>query len=623
MQCKSLSLAIALGLPVLGASSLSPAYAQDAATDLDDIVVTATRTAVSVDASLAAVEVIDRSAIERSQARSLPELLRGRAGINLVNQGGAGKLTTLFLRGTESDHTLFLVDGVRIGSTTSGLASLQDIPVEQIDRIEIVRGPRSSLYGADAIGGVIQIFTRRAGNGIAPRFRVGAGSHGLREASAGLDIGRTRAWFGADVAWQRTDGINACDVATPTPFSGGCFIFAPQPDRDGYRNRSLSLRGGFDPTDALGFEARALRAEGHNDYDGDFVDNSDIVQQAIGGKARWRPTDAVDLQLNVGRNLDVSDSYLQDSFNNRFETTRDSATLQGDFALAEGRLLTLGLDWLRDRADVDSGFSPFSAERDNRAAFAQLQWRAGAHDVQAGLRHDDNQQFGGHGTGNLAWGWSFADGLRLTASVGTAFKAPTFNELYYPFFGNPDLRPEESTSVEVGLGQRRDRWHWQLNAYDTRIDDLIAYDASLGLPNNIDRARIRGAEFVVGTALAGWDVAAQASVVDPRSASGFQDGNILPRRARAAARFDLDRSIGSWRFGATWIGEGNRYDNISNTRRLGGYATLDLRAEYVLAPAWTLQANVSNALDRDYETASFYNQPGREFGIGLRWRPAR
>jgi vitamin B12 transporter len=191
-----------LGLP-------GAAFAQ-AATDLDEVIVTATRTAITVDDALAAVEVIDSEEIARSQARSLPELLRGRAGVNLVNQGGVGKLTTLFLRGSESDHVLVLVDGVRIGSATSGLAAFQDLPIDQIDRVEVVRGPRSSLYGSEAIGGVIQVFTRRSRAGVTPHFKLGSGSNGLREANGGLDIGFARGWFGVDYNHQSSDGIHAC-----------------------------------------------------------------------------------------------------------------------------------------------------------------------------------------------------------------------------------------------------------------------------------------------------------------------------------------------------------------------------------------------------------------------------
>src|SRR5690606_19126658 len=234
--------------------------------------------------SLAAVEVIDRDAIERSQARSLQDLLRGRAGIDLANQGGLGKVSTLFLRGTESDHTLFLVDGVRIGSATSGLAALQDLPLELIERIEIVRGPRSSLYGSEAIGGVIQVFTRGGGNGTHVRAHAGAGGHGLREAGAGVDAGGmlsagVRGWFGVDAS----HGI-------ATPFFAGCGMAHPDPDRDGYRNNALSLRAGIEAGTAWKADVHALRADAHSEYDGDpawgLPDNSDTIQQVVGGRVR-------------------------------------------------------------------------------------------------------------------------------------------------------------------------------------------------------------------------------------------------------------------------------------------------------------------------------------------------
>ena len=622
MLLRSLPFAIALALPAVASAQT------DSATDLDKVVVTATRGATTANEALAAVETIDRDQIERSQARSLIDLLRGHAGINLVNQGGAGKLTTLFLRGTESDHTLFLVDGVRIGSATSGLASLQDLPLEQIERIEIVRGPRSSLYGADAIGGVIQVFTRRRREGSSAHFMLGAGSHGLREGSAGFDVGNGHAWFGADLAAQRSDGIDACEVARPTPFSGGCFIFAPQPDRDGYRNRSLSLRGGFDAGEAWSFDANAMRAEGHNDYDGDYVDNSDVVQQVIGANARWTPNSSIRLKLTAGRNTDISDNYLGDAFSNRFDTTRDTVSLQGEFTLAEGQLLSAGADWLRDRADVTDPWTPFDAARHDRGVFVQYQLHAGRHDLQAALRHDEDSQFGGHGTGSLAWGMDLAHGLRVSASYGSAFKAPTFNELYYPYYGNPDLAPETSRSFDAAIEQHGEAWHWRLDAYETRIDDLISYDASLvtperpyGQPNNIDRARIRGAEFTVGASVAGWNLDAQASHADPRSASGYSDGALLPRRARNTARIDADRGVGDWSFGGSLVAEGSRYDDVANSIELGGYATVALHVEWKFAPAWRLQARIDNLFDRDYETAAFYRQPGREFGLRLRYSP--
>jgi vitamin B12 transporter len=615
-------LAAALSLP-----SLALAQSNDAK-DLDSVVVTATRTAITADAALAAIEVIERRDIEQSTARSLPELLRGRAGITLVNQGGLGKLSTLFLRGTESDHTLFLVDGVRVGNATSGLASLQDLPLAQIERIEIVRGPRSSLYGADAIGGVIQVFTRRGEGdaGVRGRAAIGSGSHGLGEASAGLDLRGARGGVGIDLAHQSTDGINACrGYFDPATFSGaGCFIVpGTNLDRDGYRNNSATLRADFTPNEAWQFDARALRATGHNDYDGDYVDNSDIVQQVVGGSVRWKASEAVQLRLSAGRNTDVSDNYIGNTFANRFDTTRDSASLQGDVSVAAGHVLTAGFDWLRDRADVQDPWSPFSAARGNRAAFAQYQGKAGTHDLQASLRRDDNDQFGGKTTGGIAWGFGFAEGWRVTASHATAFKAPTFNELYYPFFGNPALRPEAARSSELSLRHDRGGWQFQLNAYRNDIDDLIVYDTAIFAANNIETARIRGVELTASGKLGAWLLRGQAGTLDARNlSSGGNHGKRLPRRPQHSARLDLERDLGdAFAIGLSGIAEGARWDNVGNTLRVGGYGTVDARLSWRFAAGWTLQANLVNAFDRRYETTAYYHQPGREWGLGLRWQP--
>lgn len=613
-------------LAVALAPALAFAHGDDAKT-LDSVIVTATRTATTVDASLAAVEVIDRAEIDASSARSLPELLRGRAGITLVNQGGLGKLSTLFLRGTESDHTLFLIDGVRVGSPTSGLTSLQDLPLAQIERIEIVRGPRSSLYGADAIGGVIQIFTRRAagGEGVHGRGRIALGSHHLREASAGVDLRGKRGGIGIDVAHQETDGVNAClGTYNPATWAGaGCFIVpGTHLDRDGYRNNSANLRADFTLNDAWKFDAQALRAVGHNAYDGDYSDNADVVQQTVGGSVHWSPSKTVQLQLTVGRNTDDSDNFIGNTFSNRFTTTRDTANLQGDFTLAQGQVFTTGFDWLRDQAHVTDPFSPFAAKRGNRGLFAQYQGNFGAQDLQLSLRRDDNDQFGGNTTGGIAWGLNFAHGWRITASHATAFKAPSFNELYYPGFSNPNLRPEESRSSELSLARSGEGWHLQANAYHTRINDLIAFDASIGKPGNVETARIRGLELTGDVQLGGWTARGQISWLDARNhSSGFSYGKRLARRPTRSARLDLDRDLGNWSVGVSGIGEAARWDNVANTLRVGGYGTLDGRVSWRFAPGWTVQANVINVFDKRYETSAWYVQPGREYTLSLRWQP--
>ncbi|WP_149194281.1 TonB-dependent vitamin B12 receptor [Luteimonas suaedae] len=613
MQYRILTLALAAALAPL------PALAAPAATDLDEVIVTATRTKIALADSLVPAQVIDRAEIKRSQAVSLPELLRGRAGINLVNSGGPGKQSSLFMRGAGSNQILVLIDGVRIGSATAGLPALQDIPVAQIDRIEIVRGPHSSLYGADAIGGVIQIFTRRDSGPPRPRFHAGIGSHGLREAGAGIGGGSERAWFGADVAHLRTDGIDACR-GTLAGFGAGCF--AEEPDRDGYRNRSASLRGGLAFSDAWTLDGVALRSEGDNHFDGTWANYSETVQQVVGAKLRFEPSETLTLQAGLGRSDDRTDDYLDGDFVAHLRTRREQASLQADIALASEQVLSVGADWLDDRIAGSTEYD--LASRDNLGVFALWQGDFGAQQWQASVRNDDNEQFGSHATGSLAWGLAFGPNLRLTASYATGFRAPSFNDLYYPFSGNPELDPEQSDNLNLGIAQARAGWSWSLDLYQNRVDDLINYDATTFRPVNVDQARLRGAELTFATALAGWDLSAQLSHVDPRNRSeGANHGRLLARRARNTGRIDLDRAFGAFRFGVTLNGAGHRFDDAANTTRLGGHATTDLRFEYAFHPEWTLQARASNVFDRTYETIAWYNQPGREYGLTLRYAPVR
>ncbi|HEY4581429.1 MAG TPA: TonB-dependent vitamin B12 receptor [Lysobacter sp.] len=591
-----------------------PALA-DATDPLDEVVVTANRTPIAVRDALAAVEVIDRDEIERSQARSLPDLLRGRAGISIGNQGGLGKLTTLFVRGSESDHVLVLVDGVRMGSATSGLVSFQDIPVELIERIEIVRGPRSSLYGSEAIGGVIQIFTRRDAGAVTPRLSLGAGSRDTYEAGAGLGGRIGRGWFGIDAARQQTRGYDACRAS----FSGGCF--ADEPDRDGYTRNSVSLRGGVDLATGLTFDGNALRAEGDNEYDG-FYNRSKTVQQVVGAGLAWKASDSASLRLQAGRNRDASDNFSNDAFAGDFSTDRDTVSLQGDFVLAAGQRLSAGTEWQRDQ--VRSTTQYVRVRRIDRAGFLQYQGDFGAFDLQASARRDDNEQFGRHDTGNLAVGVDLARDWRLTLGGGTAFKAPTFNELYYPFgFSNADLAPERSRTVEGGLAWKTTSANLRLDVYQTDVDDLIAYSSLTRRPENIERARLRGAELSGDTMIAGWTANASLSRVDADNRTVPGAVRTLPRRARNSARIDLDRAFGDVRLGLTATGESARYDDLANTRRLGGFATVDLRAEYAFDAAWRVQARVENLFDRDYETVEFYRQPGRGLFVTLRYSPTR
>lgn len=591
------------------AAILALCAADSQAAENDLIIVTATRTAQTEDESLASVTVITRQDIERLQARSLQDLLRGVPGLSFANNGGAGKNTALFLRGTEPDHVLVLIDGIKLGSATMGTASIQDLPVAQIERIEIVRGPRSSLYGSEAIGGVIQVFTRRGGGDLKGNFSLDLGSHATRGGSLGLSGGGARGWYSVNLALSDTDGIDACRGG----FSASCR--SDEPDADGYRNESGSLRAGYRFGNGIEVDLHALRADGENDYDGRSTNESQTRQQALGGSLRYAPADLLLLTLTGGRTRDESDNFKDGLFRSAFDTERDSLTLQGDIDLGFDRLLTLGFDYQEERVESTTDYE--ISARDNRGYFVQYQGQFSAHELQLSLRQDDHLSFGRHTTGGIAWGYPLDSGLRLRASYATAFKAPTFNELYYPGFGNADLRPEESASLEFGLKGGAGWGEWSLSAFQTRIEELVGFDPYY-VPANIARARIRGMEAQLAAAIGPWQTSASLTLLDPRNRSGGDnDGNLLQRRPRQSLRIDIDRGFGAYDFGMTLVAEGRRYDDLDNVRELGGFGSVDLRAGYRINNAWRLQGRCENLFDKQYETAAYYNQPGRSFYLTL------
>jgi vitamin B12 transporter len=362
-----------------------------------------------------------------------------------------------------------------------------------------------------------------------------------------------------------------------------------------------------------------LKTTGESEFDGNFVNESESVQQVVGGSARFSPIDVWQVTLAAGRSEDESDNFKDGSFQTRFESERDTISFQNDFSITNHNLLTLGVDYLDDRVDGTTTYAVTS--RDNKGLFIQYLGMFAAQDLQLSLRRDDNEQFGEHNTGSASWGYTINKGLRLKTSYGTAFKAPTFNELYFPGFGNANLRPEESRSTELGLSGQTSWGRWSSNIYETRIDDLIAFDASTFAAANINQARIRGLEMTFAAQIEAWDFTTNFTLLDPENRSnGTNRGNVLPRRAEQSLRFDVTHHVGKYTLGATLFTEGKRYDDLANTRELSGYASVDLRAEYMFAKDWLLQARVENLLDKEYETAAFFNQPGRGLYMTLRYQ---
>ncbi|MEN3110574.1 TonB-dependent vitamin B12 receptor [Uliginosibacterium paludis] len=581
--------------------------AADTETVLDDVVVTANRVARTAEDTLTSVSVITRKDIEQKQAATVPELLSGLPGVQFTNNGGIGKNTSLFLRGTNDGHTLVLIDGVRVGSATLGSAGLQDLPVEQIERIELVRGPRASLYGSEAIGGVIQIFTRKGPQPAA--FSLGGGSRQTYQGSATGGFGSQDLWLNVGASGFATHGINVRETAN-------------EPDKDGYTRSSMNVRGGGRIGQSLNWDLQTLHTEARNKYDGN-PNVTDVKQDLYTGNLQYTANARYNTSLRLAQNLDASTNLKEDNFSSRIDTRRSQASWQNDFSLAEGQQLVGGLDYVYDEVLSNSAFS--RTKRSNRAAFAEYLGEFGQADLQLSARHDSNEQYGHHNTGSIAAGYSFSQALRVRSSYGTAFKAPSFNDLYYPSSGNPNLQPETSRTIEAGAGGKLGQFSWDASVFKTRINNLIAWapDASGNyVPGNVSRAHITGLELSASQKFGNTTVGASATLLNPKDHSGgATEGNLLARRSRQSGRIDVDQLIGQWSVGASLNGTGKRYDAANNTVKMGGYATADLRVEYRFNPEWRIQTRVENVFDKRYQTVSTYNQPGVGAFVTLRYQP--
>lgn len=582
-------------------TSLSTLHAEEP----NAVFVTATRTAQTAEASLASVTVITEADIQRSQASNLQDLLNGYAGMNITNNGGAGNTTSLFLRGTNSDHVVVLIDGIKLGSATNGNIPLQNIPVAQIERIEIVRGPRSSLYGSEAIGGVIQIFTKKGHRKKAVDLSGGIGNYGTESYSLGFTGSSDKNSYQIQASRFETEGFNALDNKNP--------------DNDGYLNDSLNATFSHKFSNSTEWSVNLLHAEGFTEYDGYFETDQhqiNFFQQTVGTSIKSSLTSFWETELQLGQNRDENDNIINNQLFARYDTKRQQALWQNNLAFNQNNLFSFGIDYTKEKIDSNTDFTV--KQRENTGIFVQHQWTGTSSDLLLGLRQDDNQAFGKHETGNIAWGKQLG-AVRLIASYGTAFKAPSFNDLYYPGpggAGNPNLKPEESETYELILRGS----HWGISAYQTRVENLIVWEETSQYfwePSNVDNATIQGLEITSTRFMGDWQHQVDISFVDPRD---DKTDKILPRRSRKSIRFSSDRLNHNLRYGASIIGNGERYDDSANQNRVSGYWLLNLRASYFMGKEWFLQTKIENALDEEYETAKGYNQAGMTLFASINYK---
>lgn len=612
------ALALAIALPAWSQAPPPPAD------QLSQVIVTASRVPEPQSESLFSTTVLTRADIEASQAQSVQDLLAGLAGVNIDNSGGLGQASSVFIRGADSDHTLLLIDGVRVGSASLGSAPFEIIPLEQIDHIEVVRGPRSTLYGSDAVGGVIQIFTRQAGE---PGVTLGGsamdGSYDTHEFTGFVSARGRRAWASLAADVQTTAGFTACQASA----FAGCFDPNPADVSDGFQNRSGSLSAGARLSETLTAQVDALYTHGWSAFDGGgFDDRLEFQEKVFTAHLDQALGDSWHLRLTAGRNVDDERDFLDPVPVGTFDSTRNSASLQADGKLGSVLRLISGVDYEDVHVDSDTPFAVTA--RTTRAVFSELHADFAQWSALAGARYEDNEQFGGHVTENLGVSRQLGEGVRASATWGSAFRAPTFDELYFPGFGNPQLKPEESRSYELGLDGVEAALDWSLHAYQTSIDRLIAIDPLTFLPQNIAASRIRGVELQGDWHDRNWVIGGQLSGMQPLNRSaGPEYDNLLNRRAEQSAALTVRRLLrapgpggasGSVSVVTRW--QGRRYDDLANTLPMGGYLTVDLLTQWALSSDWTLEARAANLFDRSYQTAAYYTQPGRNFAVTVRYR---
>lgn len=587
--------------------------------NLPDLVVTATRTAVAKDQLAAAATVFTRKDIERLQVQSVPDLLKNTVGVDVVQNGGLGKESSVFMRGTNPDHVLVLVDGIKFGSATKGKTAFEFIPIDQIERVEIIKGPQSSLYGSEAIGGVIQIFTRK-GNVSEDKPSVsldaGGGSYDTFKTSGTINGSWQNSWYNLGVSHINTKGFN---VRQPVYEPSG----TNEPDKDGYYNTGLNARVGHRFDNNAEIEAFFMRSEGQNKYDGTLdkkgktQDNtgnkSEFVEQVVGASGSMNLLDNWRSTLRFGQSRDDGDNFRPSGlFYSRFNTTRWNGSWLNEVALTEEHKLVMGSDYRLDEVESSTKYNERS--RYDVGVFTELHSQLfDYHFVNAEVRWDKNEAFGDYVTGNVGWRYNWNYGVSLLANFGNAFKAPSFNDLYFPTFGNPDLQPEQSTSVETGLAGNHDWGQWEIRAYHTNIDNLIVY-----APNakNIGKAQIDGIESEISTQLLGWNGKLGMNLLSPVD----RKTNLqLPRRAEQTLSFDLSKSFGAIDVGANVLAQDYRYDDVKNKIQVAGFVTVDLRSAYHINKNWMLSAKLANLLDKNYQTVNTYNTADRNFFISVHY----
>lgn len=549
-----------------------------------EIIVTATRQPTRLRDVLPSAQVFTQADIERLQPRDLPTLIGRMSGVDFRDSGGRGSVSGVFIRGAAPSQSIILIDGVRSSSATVGASAIETIPVESIERIELVKGPLSGLYGADAIGGVIQIFTKKGREqGISPSLHVSYGTDDTQHYTAELGVGNERGGFHGTFSYENSAGI---DRTTN--------LFGGNGDRDGFDEFSLNVSGHYQLFDQLNAQVSVLRTDAHSEFDNLFGTDTNFDSDTKLENNALKLVYAANEQLQ----LSFDTSYFKDESNipvfaSSITTRRASYSFQGDYKLHDNHTLTGGVEYYDDRVDTLSNFVETS--RDNIAGYGQWQGRYGKLSAVGSVRYDDNEAYGDNTNGSIAVEYAFLDNFAGVVSFGTAFRAPSFNDLYFPAFGNPNVQPEESETVEVSIKGQHFGARWRLSAYHTDVDDLIGFDPATFTANNTADATLQGVEFETSFSYASWNVNTNLNFLDARD-----DGTdeFLDDRAEFAANLEVYRRFGELDVSVDLQAESGRHDRVGQT--LDGFAIVGANLNYRVNRFFRVSAHLENLFDENY-----------------------
>ena len=621
---------VALNVAVAAAFSPTTCFAQiaDQPTALQAVVVSAMRVEEPLADVLSSLTVITRKDIERSQAQTLADLLQGEAGFEFGRNGGPGAVTSVFMRGQDSINTAIFVDGIRAPVDQIGSLLVIDIPIQQIERIEILRGNASALYGDAAVGGVISI-TTRTGDGAARAYgSISLGSRNTREMLAGYAGESDGYKLNFNVGSAASDSFSAINTLQK-PLAN--------PDSDGYKNDFASFRldKRIDTNLLLGLRIKASVAS--SDYDessGLASDRHELKKETGNFGAYVRRTISTDWVST----LDVSVSHLryEDSKNGVLYAAGDSSYKNGiaignqrelrwsnNYQLAANTLVNFG---------IDSSLATYNGKGDNAYAmrktglgyYAGLTQSLGKLTVQGNVRNDKlvtkNTASGVTGRSDqsatsalLGLGYRLDEQLKLTGSLSTGFRAPTA----YEVAATPSVKPEFHHSKEIGLVYVRGVSYARAVYFETRTDDAITSKDD-GTYSNVGRTENKGMEAVLQTQLQGNRVRLSLVSQDPKN---LTTGLALARRARNYGTVDVSRLVGDFELGTKIYGAGQRKNSQYDSVLLGGYSVWSFYASKSIDKEWMVRARVENAFDRKYQLAHSYNTPGVGAFVTLQYQP--